>query len=172
MRITYYLHTGEYDDTEEIILPEKGKTQTAKFIKKDKPVTLTKIKVSASNVAKDIEVELSITSKLGCNCSDGGICKVGDGARTVKIEHGETVLGNKFTLTELPYEIKVTVTDNCGDMDCKQITCTATVTIEIAKETEKEKEAREKKEKETEEGSTPKQIKDKNEIQKMSSRDN
>lgn len=131
MEITYTLEIGENEDKEEIVNPNK--TQTAKFkTKKDTKVTLKDITVSASNIKEGIEIEYTVSSKLKCKCSDGSKCKELDGVREVKVEHdGTTVPGKKFTLTKLPNDITITVTDTCGETNCKQITCTSIITITI-----------------------------------------
>lgn len=119
------------------MIADADRTQTATFEKGKKEVKLKKIKASASNVEVGKKVELTVTPKLECTCSeDGGKCPA-TGSTTVTIKHKKEELDDEFSLSAVPFEIEVTVTRTCGSDDCKEITCTVEIPILIEKDKKK-----------------------------------
>lgn len=119
------------------MIADADRTQTATFEKGKKEVKLKKIKASASNVEVGKKVDLTVTPKLECTCSEEGSKCPSTGSTTVTIKHKKEELDDKFTISAVPYEIVVTVSRTCGSDDCKEITCTVEIPILIEKDKKK-----------------------------------
>lgn len=124
----------------ENMIAEGDREQTAEFGKNKTEVKLKKITASETNVKVGKKVTLKATPTLQCSCSVAdSICEEMRGTDNVEIKHEKEVLKKEFGLTEVPFEVDVTVSKSCKGEGCEEKTCSVTIPIKIELDKDKNK---------------------------------